>query len=95
MKIHCIARNFLSIMAISLMLVTCSAGPESQSFSTPTDAELEQYNASVSPEDRIVCSKERPVGSRISQRVCRRVGDVELTSFLSQRTWRRIIQSNR
>lgn len=88
------ARSTLFAVA-GLLLATCGAGPGSQSPAFPSDAELEQYNASVAPEDRIVCQKERPVGSRISEQVCRRAGDVELANFLSQRTWRRIIQTNR
>ncbi|MDD9890376.1 MAG: hypothetical protein OXU30_08560 [Gammaproteobacteria bacterium] len=58
----------------------------------PTDAEVEQYNASVAPSEHIVCRNERPVGSHIPQRVCRRVADMEAVSTLQREELRRILR---
>ena len=58
---------------------------------TPTDAEVEQYNARVAPEDRIVCRLEKPVGTYIAKRVCRLQGDVDATSSLHRQQLRRVL----
>ncbi len=83
----------LCLLASSVLL-GCSANPDRQPTRMPTDAELEQYNASVEPEDRIECRLEKPLGSRISQRVCRRVSSIEEVSDLTQREWRRTTITN-
>ena len=58
---------------------------------TPTDAEVEQYNARVAPEDRIVCRQEKPVGTYIAKRVCRLQVDVDATSSLHRQQLRRVL----
>ena len=58
---------------------------------TPTDAEVEQYNARVAPEKRIVCRLEKPVGTYISKRVCRLQADVDATSALHRQQLRRVL----
>lgn len=58
---------------------------------TPTDAEVEQYNARVAPEDRIVCRLEKPVGTYIAKRVCRLQVDVDATSSLHRQQLRRVL----
>ncbi len=75
-------KTLLKAAAISflLMLVGCAFEP-AQPIRMPTDAEIEQYNASVDPEDRIVCRNETPVGSNIPKRTCRRVIDMEEDSL--------------
>ncbi|MCG8415593.1 MAG: hypothetical protein MI746_15365 [Pseudomonadales bacterium] len=83
----------LCLLASSAM-IGCSADPDRQPTRMPTDAEIEQYNASVEREDRIECRREKPLGSRISQRVCRRVGTIEEHSDLTQREWRRTTITN-
>ena len=55
------------------VLLSCSLPPPDESRVTqrlPTDAEVEQYNAQVEPEDRIICRDETPVGTNIPQRRC-------------------------
>ena len=67
-----------------------SAEGDSGQF-TPTDAEVEQYNARVAPEDRIVCRQEKPVGTYIAKRVCRLQVDVDATSSLHRQQLRRVL----
>ncbi len=76
----------------ALVLLQACNFSERESFSWPTDAELEQYNATVDPEDRIICAEETPVGTRIPQRTCRRAGNIEDTADLTQREFNRIIR---
>ncbi len=57
---------------------------------TPTDAEVEAYNASVAPEERIVCRAETPVGSHIPRRVCRLQTHMESNSTFTRAELRRI-----
>lgn len=57
----------------------------------PTDAEVEQYNAQVAPEERIVCRDETRVGTNIPQRTCRYIRDMEETSRTTREQLRNIL----
>jgi hypothetical protein len=58
----------------------------------PTDAEVEQYNAQVAAEERIICRQETKVGTNIPQRVCRLVVDVEETSDFHREQLRNVLR---
>ena len=75
------------------VLSGCAVDPDSNSGrQLPTDAEVEQYNASVQPEERIVCRQERQVASNIPRRVCRYVRDIEETSAFHRDQLRRVLR---
>jgi|GEM_PF-337044 len=64
-----------SVFFVPLLLLcaSCAASPSDEASVTqrlPTDAEVEQHNAQVAPEERIVCREEIPVGTNIPQRRC-------------------------
>ena len=88
--------NLIRMMFSQLILLgwqACAVSPpegDSEQF-TPTDAEVEQYNARVAPEDRIVCRQEKPVGTYIAKRVCRLQVDVDATSSLHRQQLRRVL----
>lgn len=70
------------LLFLLTMLIGCSSSESPsaarQQFQRlPTDAEVEQYNAQVDPEDRIVCRDEIPVGTNIPQRRCYRAQALE------------------
>ncbi len=92
MKLFIPSTGFIPVAILALLLASCTV--ERRVTRMPTDAEIEQYNASVEPEERIICRDETPVGTRISQRICRRAGEIEEVSALSQREWRRITLTN-
>jgi len=80
----------LLVGVITAFLAACNTTPATQPEKRlPTDAEVEQYNASVAPEERIVCRVETPIGSNIPKRVCRLVVDVEETSTFHRDQLRR------
>lgn len=80
----------LLVGAIAALLTACSTTPATQPEQRlPTDAEVEQYNASVAPEERIICRIETPIGSNIPKRVCRLVVDIEETSTFHRDQLRR------
>ena len=89
-------KNLIRMMMPLLTLLgwqACAVSPpkgDSGQF-TPTDAEVEQYNARVAPEDRIVCRQEKPVGTYIAKRVCRLQVDVDATSSLHRQQLRRVL----
>ena len=89
-------KNLIRILMTLLVLPgwqACAVSPSegvSGQF-TPTDAEVEQYNARVAPEDRIVCRQEKPVGTYIAKRVCRLQVDVDATSSLHRQQLRRVL----
>ena len=94
MKILSKTKLVLLASAIVLLLMTSCAvdGEGSNPNRLPTDAEVEQYNASVAPSERIACRNERPVGSHIPVRVCFRVSDMRRVSDLHRDELRRVLR---
>ena len=89
-------KNLIRMMMPLLILLgwqACAVSPPKGDSGqlTPTDAEVEQYNARVAPEDRIVCRQEKPVGTYIAKRVCRLQVDVDATSSLHRQQLRRVL----
>ena len=80
------------LFPLPLLLIACLAQNQIPAESRlPTDAEIEQYNASVAPDERIVCRRELPVGTNIPKRLCRLVKDVEDTSQFHRDQLRRAL----
>jgi len=85
--------NFLAGLTMVVILSSCVAPGESEPFRRlPTPAEVEQYNASVPPEERIVCRSEIPVGSNIPVRKCRMAIDIDETSTFHREQLRRALR---
>ena len=82
---------FMLLVLPPLLLACVTANPESTEPRQPTDAEVEQYNASVPPDERIVCRREILVGTNIPKRLCRLVKDVEETSEFHREQLRRVL----
>lgn len=77
-----------------LLLTSCSSLTDDEQNVVrrlPTPAEVEQYNAMVPPEDRIICRNEVPIASNIPRRVCRLARDVEETSTFHREQLRRAL----
>ena len=82
----------LALFSVLITSAACATSPDNAgSPRLPTDAEVEQYNAQVEPEDRIVCRWEIPIGSNIRKRKCRMVRDVEETSDFHREQLRRAL----
>ena len=80
-------------LGMLLTLAGCVApGEREPARRLPTDAEVEQYNALVPPEDHIVCRTETPVATNIPRRVCRLVRDIEETSAFHREQLRRVLR---
>jgi hypothetical protein len=75
-----------------ILLSACSTNPAGYIRTLPTDAEVAQYNASVEPEERIVCRRETPVGSNVPRRVCRYIRDIEDTSRFHREQLKRVLR---
>lgn len=83
------------IFALLLMLLlhACANNPvDSNTPRLPTDAEVEQYNASVPADEHIVCRDEIPVGTNIPRRKCRYLRDIQKTSTFHREQLRRALQ---
>ncbi len=91
MKERCFSPISASLAGI-LLLSACAVKPGGYVRKLPTDAEVAQYNASVEPEERIVCRRETPVGSNVPRRVCRYVRDIEDTSRLHRDQLKRALR---
>ncbi|MEX0740965.1 MAG: hypothetical protein WD071_16655 [Pseudohongiella sp.] len=77
---------------LSPLLVACVAPGEGNFRRPPTPAEVEQYNAMVQPEERIVCRSEVPISSNIPVRKCRFVADIDETSAFHREQLRRVLR---
>lgn len=84
-------RPILPCLAL-LLLAGCVAPGEGNFQRPPTPAEVEQYNAMVQPEERIVCRTEVPISSNIPVRKCRLAADIDETSVFHREQLRRALR---
>lgn len=87
--------KLLTSLLTGLLLTACLTPQEAAERATrraPTPAEVEQYNAMVPPEERIVCRTETPVGSNIPVRKCRLVSDIDETSLFHREQLRHALR---
>jgi hypothetical protein len=84
-------QRFMPVLVL-LGLAGCVAPGEGNFIRPPTPAEVEQYNAMVQPEERIVCRTEVPVGSNIPVRKCRLAVDIDETSLFHREQLRRALR---
>jgi hypothetical protein len=85
--------NILAWLILVAILSSCVSPGESEPYRRlPTPAEVEQYNASVPPEERIICRTEIPVGSNIPVRKCRLAVDIDETSTFHREQLRRALR---
>ncbi|MFK7864638.1 MAG: hypothetical protein AB8B95_10485 [Pseudohongiellaceae bacterium] len=70
----------LAPLAALLLSISACQLETAEPVRLPTDAEVEQYNASVPPEERIVCREEKPVATYIARRVCRYASEMDQES---------------
>lgn len=85
-----------AVLLLALAGAGCAAEPGSTSYyraGQPTDAEVEAYNATAAPGERIVCKKEAPNGSHIRRRVCRLEKNMNETTSAFHHELRRIRSS--
>lgn len=87
--------NALALLLACLLISSCITAEEASERAAsrmPTPAEVEQYNAMVPPEERIVCRSEIPVGSNIPVRKCRLISDIDETSTFHREQLRRALR---
>lgn len=84
---------FWCIFVVGLTaLIGCATGKEQatksqgDNISRFTAAEVKAYNADPRNTDKIVCKKEKPIGSNIPIRVCHRESSIENRTRRDQRT---------
>lgn len=86
-------QSSLRYLSLTLpILAGCVAPGEGNFRRPPTPAEVEQYNAMVAPEERIVCRSEVPIGSNIPVRKCRLAVDIDETSAFHREQLRRALR---
>lgn len=85
-------RLLLTALASCLLAACASVNDPANTPRLPTDAEVEQYNASVPPEEHIICRNEIPVGSNIPRRVCRYVRDLDETGTFHREQLRNVLR---
>ena len=70
----------ICLLASFLFVIGCEAARQAARMNNMTDEEVEAYNADPNNTDKIVCKKEKPIGSNIPRRVCHK------ESYLEDRT---------
>lgn len=86
-------RRITLIVLLCATATACAVSEENQAPPRlPTDAEVEQYNASVGPDEKIICREERGVASNIPRRVCRYVKDIEDLGIFTRGQLRQVLQ---
>lgn len=94
-KAHNTSRLVFSSILLCLLASSCISSEQASQrppSRMPTPAEIEQYNAMVAPEERIVCRNEIPVGSNIPVRKCRLMSDIDETSTFHREQLRRALR---
>jgi len=86
------AISFLLICTLTSSCISAEEASQRRGSRMPTPAEVEQYNAMVPPEERIVCRSEIPVGSNIPVRKCRLMSDIDETSTFHREQLRRALR---
>ena len=89
---NCLLRFRVSIFAGLFLLSACAVEPGGYVRKLPSDAEVAQYNASVEPDERIVCRRETPVGTNVPRRLCRYIRDMEDTSRFHREQLKRVLR---
>jgi hypothetical protein len=89
------AKSVVAALLSCFLLGACLTAEEAAERTQrrpPTPAEVEQYNAMVPPEERIVCRNEIPVGSNIPVRKCRLLADIDETSLFHRQQLRNALR---
>ena len=89
---NCLLRFRVVIFAGFSLLSACAVAPGGYVRKLPHDAEVAQYNASVEPDERIVCRRETPVGTNVPRRLCRYIRDMEDTSRFHREQLKRVLR---
>ncbi|MDO7658189.1 MAG: hypothetical protein MUR21_08220 [OM182 bacterium] len=89
---NCLLRFRVAIFAGLSLLSACAVEPGGYVRKLPSDAEVAQYNASVEPDERIVCRRETPVGTNVPRRLCRYIRDMEDTSRFHREQLKRVLR---
>ena len=89
---NCLLRFRVVIFAGFFLLSACAVEPGGYVRKLPSDAEVAQYNASVEPDERIVCRRETPVGTNVPRRLCRYIRDMEDTSRFHREQLKRVLR---
>jgi hypothetical protein len=89
---NCLLRYRVAIIAGLSLLSACAVEPGGYVRKLPSDAEVAQYNASVEPDERIVCRRETPVGTNVPRRLCRYIRDIEETSRFHREQLKRVLR---
>ena len=81
-------KNILAVLILAAILVGCESMYENDGIPRiRSQSQVDAYNATVSSEgEKLVCTKERPLGSNISQFICMTQNQQDRIATQSQRT---------
>ncbi len=77
---------FVYLLVVGLAFFGCTSTHQVTGLNTLSDEEIEAYNSNPNNTDKIVCSNEAQVGTRVPKRVCRKQSEIDERSRQDQRT---------
>ncbi len=80
----------LSLLIIGLTLLACTSVHQVNSLNKLTNKEIAAYNNNPNNIDKIVCTNEASIGTRVPKRVCRKESSIDDRSQTDQQTVRKI-----
>jgi len=85
-------KNILAVLILAATLVACESMYEEGGIPRiRSQKQVDAYNATVSSEgEKLVCEKERPLGSNISQFVCMTINQRDRLAAQGQREFENI-----
>ncbi len=80
----------LSLLIAGLTLSACTSARHVKSLDNLTNKEIATYNSNPNNTDKIVCTNEASIGTRVPKRICRKESSIDDRTQTDQQTVRKI-----
>ena len=80
----------LSLLIVGLAFLACTSVHQVNSLDKLSNEEVAAYNSNPNNIDKIVCTNEMPIGTRVPKRVCRKASSIDDRTLQDQQTVRKI-----
>ena len=80
----------LSLLIAGLTFLACTSVHQVNSLNKLSNEEVAAYNSNPNNIDKIVCTVETPIGSRVPKRICRKASSIDDRTRQDQQTVQKI-----
>lgn len=84
---------FGCLLIVGIVTVGCTTTNSTNDLNNLSKKEVAAYNANPENTDKIVCTKEKPVGSNIPKRVCHKESKIMDRQLHDQQAMKELIRS--